>query len=152
MRQESFEELRSEIIGDLTQMLPALEAGVAGIAVIIHYGGSLMASLAMHDSTLSGLRFHRGEDPAGTTYMCIVENPAQSPARWKRIPRHRLSAQSSWEEEMFPVGYFVLLMDGRTALAIPGRGRAISWSGNEELLCKVALILSDIGLLNKEKA
>ena len=53
MREESFEELRSEIIGGITEMLPALEAGVAGIAVIIHYGGSLMASLAMHDSMLS---------------------------------------------------------------------------------------------------
>ena len=152
MREESFEELRSEIIGGITEMLPALEAGVAGIAVIIHYGGSLMASLAMHDSMLSGLRFHRGEDSAGTTYMCIVEDPAQRPARWTRIPRHRLSARSCRKEEMFPVGYFVLLMDGRTALAIPGRGRAISWSSNEELIGKVALILSDIGILNKETA
>ena len=64
--------------------------------------------------------------------MCIVEDPAQSPARWKRIPRHRLSARSSRKEEMFPVGYFVLLMDGRTALAIPGRGGRLVGAATEE--------------------
>jgi hypothetical protein len=146
-----FEALRSEIIGDLTQMLTPLEEGVMGIAVIIHYGGTLMASLAMHDSLLSGLEFRHNEGPAGVTYMCIVEDPSWSPARWKRIPRHRLSARSSWNEDMFPVGYFVLNADGRTALALPGRGRAISWSGNAELIDKVALILSDIGILHKTK-
>jgi hypothetical protein len=150
MKCERFEELRNELLGDLTQLIATVQTDIMGITVIIHYSGTLMASLAVHDSLRSGLQFHDGEEPAGITYMGILEDPSLCPSRWKQIPGDRLRARSNWKEEMFPVGYFVLLNDGRTALALPGRmdGGKIGWSGNEELIDKVAAILSDIGILH----
>jgi hypothetical protein len=147
----TFDGLRTEIIGDLTQIL-AVSTKVMGIAAIIYSAGSLWASLVLNDALLSGLRLLDG-DVAGDGYMGIIEDPSRCPERWKQIPKERLSARSHRDEPLFSVGYFVLLEDSRYGLALPGRmdGGKIGWSGNEELLNKVAHILADIGILQRRE-
>jgi hypothetical protein len=149
--QLTFDELRTEIIGDLAQII-AVSTKVLGITAIIHSAGSLWASLVLNDALLSGLCLLNG-DVAGDGYMGIIEDPSRCPQRWKQIPKERLSARSHKDEPLFPVGYFVLLPDSRYGLALPGRmdGGRIGWSANEEFLTKVAHILADIGILQRRK-
>jgi hypothetical protein len=104
------------------------------------------------DPLLAGVHLLGGTD-SGDEYMGMIEDPARCPERWKPIPTLGFLAPARKDELVFPTCYFVLLGDGRYGLALPGRrnGGRLGWSGNEQLLTKVALILADAGILRMER-
>jgi hypothetical protein len=149
--QRNFDKVRTEILSDVIQILAACQ-GITGITAIIMYDGSLRASLVLHDPLLAGVHLLDG-DTSGVAYMGIIEDPARCPDRWRPIPTVGFLAPSRNDEPVFPTCYFVLLKDGRYGLALPGRMNSgdVGWSGNEQLLTKVAHILAGTGILHMER-
>jgi len=149
--QRNFDTVQTEIINDVTQILAVCQ-GIMGITAIIMYDGTLRASVVLHDALLAGVHLLDG-GTSGDGYMGIIGDPTRCPERWKPIPTVGFVAPSRNDEPVFPTCYFVLLGDGCYGLALPGRMNSgtIGWSGNEQLLANVALILADVGILNRER-